>query len=333
MVYIRDVAQVRDGFAVQSNIVNQDGRRSTLITILKSGGASTLDIVKRVKAALPRIQATLPPELDLKQLFDQSLFVRAAVEGVVKEAVIAAGLTATMILLFLGSWRSTLIVALSIPLSILCSVIVMGAMGQTLNVMTLGGLALAVGILVDDATVEIENIHRNLGQRKRLVKAILDGAQQIAVPAFVSTTCICIVFLPVVFVTGAAKYLFTPLAMAVVFAMMTSYLLSRTLVPTMVHYLLAAEVDRYREEHDRGAAGGIFWRAHYAFQARFDRVREGYRNVLGAALEHRRLAAVCFLLICAACVALYPFIGTDFFLLVDACQICLDVRSPAGTIC
>ena len=248
MVYIRDVAQVRDGFAVQSNIVNQDGRRSTLITILKSGGASTLDIVKRVKAALPRIQATLPPELDLKQLFDQSLFVRAAVEGVVKEAVIAAGLTATMILLFLGSWRSTLIVALSIPLSILCSLIVMGAMGQTLNVMTLGGLALAVGILVDNATVEIENIHRNLGQRKPLVRAILDGAQQIAMPAFVSTLSICIVFVPVVFLTGAVQSLCTPLALAVVVAMLASYFLSRTLVPTMMPYLLRSELHRYLEE-------------------------------------------------------------------------------------
>jgi multidrug efflux pump subunit AcrB len=239
---------VRDGYAVQSNIVNQDGRRSTLVTILKSGGASTLDIVKRVKAALPRIQATLPPELNLQLLFDQSLFVRAAVEGVVKEAVIAAGLTATMILLFLGSWRSTLIVALSIPLSILCSVIVMGAMGQTLNVMTLGGLALAVGILVDDATVEIENIHRNLGQRKPLVRAILDGAQQIAMPAFVSTLSICIVFVPVVFLTGAVQSLFTPLALGVVVAMLASYLLSRTLVPTMVQYLLRSELHRYLEE-------------------------------------------------------------------------------------
>src|SRR5438876_6014193 len=294
MVYIRDVAQVRDGFAVQSNIVNQDGRRSTLITILKSGGASTLDIVKRVKAALPRIQATLPPELDLKQLFDQSLFVRAAVEGVVKEAIIAAALTATMILLFLGSWRSTVIVALSIPLSILCSVIVMGAVGQTLNTMTLGGMALAVGILVDDATVEIENIHRNLHQRKRLVKAILDGASQIAVPAFVSTLCICIVFVPVVFISGAAKYLFTPLAMAVVFAMMTSYLLSRTLVPTMVHYLLAAEVERYggeldpndphaaaalaaKQQHRQQKRGlDLIWRTHDLFNAQFERFRRFY---------------------------------------------------------
>jgi len=282
MVYIRDVAHVRDGYAVQSNIVNQDGRRSTLVTILKSGGASTLDIVKRVKDALPRIQATLPPELDLKYLFDQSIFVRAAVEGVVKEAIIAAGLTATMILLFLGSWRSTLIVALSIPLSILCSVIVMGAMGQTLNVMTLGGLALAVGILVDDATVEIENIHRNLGQRKPLVRAILDGAQQIAMPAFVSTLSICIVFVPVVFLTGAVQSLFTPLALGVVVAMLASYLLSRTLVPTMVQHLLRSELHCYLEEGGRRQAPSrnLICNLHYAFNRGFERFRNGYRRCL-----------------------------------------------------
>lgn len=249
-VYVRDVASVRDGFTVQTNIVHSDGRRGVLLSILKSGGSSTLEVVDRVKEALPRIQSTLPPELTITPLFDQSLFVRAAVEGVLKEAAIAAGLTGLMILLFLGSWRSTLIVVISIPLSIIVSIIVLWSLGQTLNVMTLGGLALAVGILVDDATVEIENIHRNLHQRKRLVKAILDGASQIAVPAFVATLCICIVFVPVAFISGAARYLFTPLAMAVVFAMMTSYLLSRTLVPTMVHYLLAAEVEIYGGELD-----------------------------------------------------------------------------------
>jgi len=199
--------QVHDGFAVQTNIVNLDGRRASVISILKSGGASTLDIVNRVKEALPRIQATLPSELDLRFLFDQSLFVRAAVDGVIKEAAIASCLTALMILLFLGSWRSTLIVAISIPLSILCSIVLMRFVGQTLNVMTLGGLALAVGILVDDATVEIENIHRNLGQGKPIIRAILDGAQQIATPAFVSTLSICIVFVPVVFLTGAVQSL------------------------------------------------------------------------------------------------------------------------------
>lgn len=244
-VFIHDVAHVRDGYIPQINVVHNEGNRSVLVTILKLGSASTLDVVESVKSKLPQIRATLPPELKISLFLDQSVFVRASVEGVVKEALIAAGLTALMILLFLGSWRSTLIVVISIPLSILVSIIVLGALGQTLNVMTLGGMALAVGILVDDATVEIENIHRNLHQRKRLVTAILDGASQIAVPAFVATLCICIVFVPVVFISGTAKFLFTPLAMAVVFAVATSYLLSRTLVPTMVHYLLAPQVEKY----------------------------------------------------------------------------------------
>ena len=247
-IYIHDVASVRDGFIVQTNIVHSDGQRGLLLSVLKSGGASTLSVVDGVLARLGAAQAAVPGppgQLTVTPAVDQSVFVRASVEGVVKEASIAAGLTALMILLFLGSWRSTIIVMASIPLSILVSIIILWDMGHTLNVMTLGGMALAVGILVDDATVEIENIHRNLHQRKRLVQAILDGASQIAVPAFVSTLCICIVFVPVVFITGAAKYLFTPLAEAVVFAMMTSYLLSRTLVPTMVHYLLAAEVEMY----------------------------------------------------------------------------------------
>src|SRR3954454_12425783 len=246
-VFIRDVAHVSDKYMPQTNLVHAEGKKGALVSIYKLGNASTLDIVKRIKDALPKILPRVPgyKELKLTPIFDQSIFVRAAVMGVVKEAAIAAGLTGLMILLFLGSWRSTLIICISIPLSILVSIIVLWVLGETLNVMTLGGMALAVGILVDDATVEIENIHRNLHQRKRLVQAILDGAQQIAVPAFVSTLCICIVFVPVVFISGAAKYLFTPLAMAVVFAMMTSYLLSRTLVPTMVHYLLAAEVEQY----------------------------------------------------------------------------------------
>jgi multidrug efflux pump subunit AcrB len=247
-VYIHDIAHVRDGFQVQTNVVHTNGKASVLMPIIKAGGASTLSVVNDILAALPGVMQSLPPEakdLKITPMFDQSVFVRASVEGVIKEAAIAAGLTALMILLFLGSWRSTLIVIASIPLSILVSIIILGFLGYTLNVMTLGGMALAVGILVDDATVEIENIHRNLHQRKRLVQAILDGASQIAVPAFVSTLCICIVFVPVVFISGAAKFLFTPLAMAVVFAMMTSYLLSRTLVPTMVHYLLAGEVEMY----------------------------------------------------------------------------------------
>src|SRR5437867_533257 len=237
-VYIRDVAHVRDGFAVQTNIVAQNRVRSALLTVLKSASASTLDIINRVKAALPRIKATLPSELEITQLFDQSIFVRAAINGVLKEGVIAACLTALMILLFLGSWRSTLVVATSIPLSILCSIIILSVLGQTMNLMTLGGLALAVGILVDDATVEIENIHRNLAMKKPMVRAILDGASQIAVPAFVSTLCICIVFVPIFFLSGTARFLFQPLAMAVIFAMLASYFLSRTVVPTMFRFLL-----------------------------------------------------------------------------------------------
>ncbi len=245
-VFIHDVANVRDGFIVQTNVVHSDGQRGLLLSILKSGGASTLSVVDGILAKLPAAIAAAPGgSLKVVPAIDQSLFVRASVNGVVKEACIAAGLTALMILLFLGSWRSTIIVMASIPLSILVSIICLWALGETLNVMTLGGMSLAVGILVDDATVEIENIHRNLHMRKRLVQAILDGAKEIATPAFVATLCICIVFVPVVFITGAAKYLFTPLAMAVVFAMLTSYLLSRTLVPTMVHYLLAAEVEMY----------------------------------------------------------------------------------------
>ena len=245
-VYLKDVAQVRDGYSVQTSVVRTNGRRGALLTVLRNGKASTLAVVNNVKAALPKILAGLPSALQVKQLFDQSLFVRAAINGVVREGVIAAMLTGLMILLFLGSWRSTVIVCISIPLSILTSMIILNLLGQTINVMTLGGLALAVGILVDDATVEIENTHRNMAMRKPLVRAVLDGAQQIAAPAFVSTLSICIVFVPVLLLTGAAKYLFTPLAMAVVFAMMASYFLSRTLIPTMVHYMLRSEVKAVR---------------------------------------------------------------------------------------
>jgi multidrug efflux pump subunit AcrB len=275
-VYMRDVAQVKDGYSVQTNIVRINGGLSALLTVLRHGGASTLAVVQGVKDLLPRIQATLPPELKISQLFDQSLFVRAAVYGVVREATIAALLTALMILLFLGSWRSTLIVCISIPLSILTSLTVLGLLGQTINVMTLGGLALAVGILVDDATVEIENVHRNMGIKgKTLVRAILDGAQEIAVPAFVSTLCICIVFVPVLMLSGAAKYLFTPLAMGVAFAMLTSYLLTRTVVPTLVHYMLQSEMDLYQdgEGADTPAArsAGVIWRIHQAFDRKFEK--------------------------------------------------------------
>jgi multidrug efflux pump subunit AcrB len=332
-IYVRDVGHVRDGYAIQSNIVRHNGNRATLLTVLKNGGSSTLSIVSKIKEILPRIRSTLPSALKLTLLFDQSIFVRAAINGVLKEATIAAVLTGLMILLFLGSWRSTVIVCISIPLSILTSLAVMNLLGETINVMTLGGLALAVGILVDDATVEIENIHRNMGMRKPIIKAILDGASQIAIPAFVSTLCICIVFVPVIFLSGAARYLFTPLALAVVLAIMASYLLSRTLVPTMVKYLLRGEADRYQNESGEmeHTGHGFFAGIHHGFQTRFERMRNAYRRLLGSALAHRKLVAACFGLIVLACAALIPFIGTDFFPRVDAGQIRLHVRAPAGT--
>jgi multidrug efflux pump subunit AcrB len=328
-VYIKNVAHVRDGYAVQANVVRRDGRRAVLMTILKGEGASTLSVVNRVRAAMPNIQAQLPPELHMEFLFDQSVFVRAAVEGVVKEGAIAAGLTALMILLFLGSWRSTLIVATSIPLSILASIVVLWALGQSLNTMTLGGIALAVGILVDDATVEIENVHRNMGQRKPLRRAILDGAAQIATPAFVSTLCICIVFVPVLFLTGPAAYLFTPLALAVVFAMLASYFLSRTLVPTMVLYMLPPEVPLYVDENAPG--GGPIWRAHRAFNRRFEQLRSAYQGLLAWALGHRGLTVAAMLAFALGSLALAPWTGRDFFPTVDAGQFRLHVRAPSGT--
>lgn len=331
-VYVGDVAHVRDGYAVQTNIVRHNGARAALLTVLKNGGSSTLDIVARLKAILPRIRSTLPAALNLKLMFDQSIFVSAAISGVLREATMAALLTALMILLFLGSWRSTIVVCISIPLSILTSLAILNLLGETINVMTLGGLALAVGILVDDATVEIENIHRNLGQRKPILQAILDGAMQIATPAFVSTLCICIVFVPVIFLTGAARYLFTPLALAVVLAMLASYLLSRTLVPTMVRYLLAPEVARYSGEDGAMEHGsGLFGAIHQGFQSRFERLRAGYRNLLESVLAHRALVTGGFLTVCAVCLGLAPFLGRDFFPQVDAGQIRLHVRAPVGT--
>src|SRR2546423_3585315 len=289
-VFVKDVAHVSDKYMPQINMVHIDGKKGALEPVYKLGGASTLDIVKRVKQTIPNIMPRLPgyKELKITPLFDQSIFVRAAVMGVGKEAAIAAGLTGLMILLFLGSGRSTLIICISIPLSILVSIIILWLLGETLNVMTLGGMALAVGILVDDATVEIENIHRNLHQHKRLVQAILDGAQQIAVPAFVSTLCICIVFVPVWFISGPARSLFTPLAMAVVFAMMTSYLLSRTLVPTLVHYLLAAEVELYGGVEEGGEHHEVrknwLWRFHESFNRQFEKFRRFYGGFLAGAL-------------------------------------------------
>lgn len=421
-VFIRDVAHVSDKYMPQTNMVHAEGKKGALVSIYKLGKASTLDIVKRVKEAIPQIYPSLPnyKELKITPLFDQSVFVRASVTGVVKEAGIAAGLTGLMILLFLGSWRSTLIICISIPLSILVSIICLWACGETLNVMTLGGMALAVGILVDDATVEIENIHRNLHQRKRLVQAILDGASQIAVPAFVSTLCICIVFVPVVFITGPAKSLFIPLAMAVVFAMMTSYFLSRTLVPTMVHYLLESEVELYggveqeglkhthaKRNHHVGLVSSFFWalkawivlgalvllfwglsrmfpdvsarelpkwwlnwpaeynkhpteslmfvarivalgillttliyeifqnnwiwRTHQAFNRQFEKFRRFYGGFLALALKHRLTTSLITLVFVVGSCFLFPFIGRDFFPSVDAGQLRLHVRAPAGT--
>ncbi|MGD0389097.1 MAG: efflux RND transporter permease subunit [Tepidisphaeraceae bacterium] len=338
-VYIKDVAHVRDGFSVQNSIVHADGKRGALMVILKNGGSSTLDIVRRIKAALPVVAARVPASLKITPLFDQSIFVRASVNGVAKEAAIAAGLTGLMVLLFLGSWRSTLIVVISFPLSILVSIIVLYFLGDSLIVMTLGGMALAVGILVDDATVAIENIHRNIGQGKPLLKAILDGSQQIAVPAFVSTLCICIVFVPVAFISGAAKYLFTPLAMAVVFAMLTSYVLSRTLVPTLINYLLPAEMEMYgghldpNDPHARGRIShkNVMWRFHDLFNALFEKFRRIYGGMLVASLKHRALVLAGFALLVLVSLALFPLIGRDFFPTVDAGQIRLHVRTPPGT--
>ncbi|HMD76222.1 MAG TPA: efflux RND transporter permease subunit, partial [Terracidiphilus sp.] len=294
-VYLGDVAQVRDGYTVQTSVVRTNGRRGALLTVLRNGKASTLAVVDNVKKTLPKILAGLTPELHVRQLFDQSVFVRAAIDGVVREAVSAAFLTGLMILMFLGSWRSTLIVCISIPLSILASLMVLSLLGQTVNVMTLGGMALAVGILVDDATVAIENIHRNMAMRKPLIRAVLDGAQQIAVPAFVSTLAICIVFVPVLLLTGAARYLFTPLAMAVVFAMMASYFLSRTLVPTMAHYMLRSEM--------KAGHGKSF------FNRGFERMRESYASMLRWCLEHRALVLVGFTIFVAASLGLSVFVG------------------------
>jgi len=332
-VYLGDVAQVHDGYAVQTNIVRTNGTRGALLTVLRNGQASTLAVVNNVKAALPRIMAGLPPELHVRQLFDQSVFVRAAINGVVREAVTAAFLTGIMILMFLGSWRSTVIVCISIPLSILVSLIVLSMTGQTINVMTLGGMALAVGILVDDATVEIENTHRNMAMKKPLVRAVLDGAQQIAAPAFVSTLCICIVFVPVLLLVGAAKYLFTPLAMAVVYAMMASYLLSRTLIPTMVHYLLKVEVKLYaRGEHGETSGGtGIIWKAHYIFNRRFELMRASYTSLLHWSLDHRGPVLAGFGLLRGR----FPDAGRihrpRLLPTVDSGQMRLHARAPSGT--
>lgn len=322
-IYLRDVATVSDGFALQTNVVRQDGHRGVLMSIIKAGTASTLSVVSGVKNLLPRVATIVPPELKMTPLADQSIFVQGAVSGVIREGVIAAALTGLMILLFLGSWRSTLIIAVSIPLSVLTSIIVISLLGETINIMTLGGLALAVGILVDDATVTIENIERVLREGGSLHDGILKGAAQIAVPALVSTLCICIVFLPMFLLDGVARYLFVPLAEAVVFAMLASYVLSRTLVPTLAMYLL--------KTHGHGSESqNIFAKIQRAFEAGFERVRNAYRALLTALLGNRKLFLPGFLGLCLAGFLLLPWLGQNFFPDTDSGQFILHVRGSTG---
>jgi multidrug efflux pump subunit AcrB len=328
-IYMKDVATVHDGFTPQQNVVRTNGSRGVLLTVTRNGNASTLAIVNAVKNELPKVMATIPQDLKLSVFGDQSLFVRSAVAGVVRETLIAALLTGTVILLFVGSWRSTLIVCISIPLSILTSICILSLLGQTINVMTLGGLALAVGILVDDATVEIENTHRNLAMKKPLVRAVLDGASQIAVPTFVSTLSICIVFVPVLLLTGTARYLFTPLAMAVVFAMLASYFLSRTLVPTMVHHLLRSEVAVYHEGGHHGK--GLLWTLHRAMNSLFERLRYRYLGLLDFSLRHRAYVLLGFLVVSLGSLFLLRLVGQDFFPDVDAGTLRLHARTTPGT--
>jgi multidrug efflux pump subunit AcrB len=331
VVYVKDVAQVHMGFAEQTNIVRENGKRSALLTVMKNGETSTLDIVSQTKSMIPRLTAGLG-NLTITPLFDQSIFVRDSINEVVREASIAAALTGLMILLFLGSWRSTLIVCISIPLSIATSLIVLAALGETINVMTLGGMALAVGILVDDATVEIENTHRNMAEKRPLTQAILHSAQQVAAPAFVSTLSICIVFIPVVLLTGAAKFLFTPLAEAVAFAMMASYFLSRTLVPTMMHFLLGKEIQLYqdpsasvREERDSWV-----WRVHMKFDRQFEKMQHHYKRLLDWCLENAAVTLVLFAVLVVLSLPMTFFIGRDFFPYVDSGQMKLHVNPPEG---
>jgi len=328
-IFVRDVAHVRDGFPPQTNIVRSDGQRGSLMTVLKSGSTSTLDIVKGIRSLLPQLAATMPESLRITALADQSIFVRASINGVIREALIAACLTAIMILIFLGSWRSTIIIAVSIPLSILCSIITLSALGETINIMTLGGLALAVGILVDDATVEIENINRNLEEGKETEQAILDGAAQIAVPAFVSTLSICIVFVPMFFLTGVARYLFVPLAEAVVFAMLASYLLSRTIVPTMAKYLLKVH-DEHAAEQKKNSRNPLV-HLQVKFEHGFEKLRNGYHGLLKKTVAHPVLFTICFFAACLISFALFPWLGQDFFPAVDSGQFKLHVRAQTGT--
>jgi multidrug efflux pump subunit AcrB len=325
-IYLRDVARVSDGFAVQTNVVRQDGHRSVLISVLKSGDSSTLDVVSGIRNVLPRAALTLPPQLKITPIADQSLFVRSAINGVVREAIIAGLLTGIMILLFIGSWRSTVIIAISIPLSILSSILTLSALHETINIMTLGGLALAVGILVDDATVEIENINRILeeGHETEIRQAILDGAQQIAVPALVSTLCICIVFMPLFLLGGVARYLFVPLAEAVVFAMLASYLLSRTLVPTMVMYMLKLNEGREQSRNP-------LVRFQRRFEKGFEALRTAYRGLLTRSVVNRKTFIPAFLAACLSVFLLLPWLGQDFFPQSDAGQFILHVRAKTGS--
>jgi multidrug efflux pump subunit AcrB len=334
-IFIHDIGHVRDGSPPQQSVVHVDGARAVLTTILKAGSASTLAIVQGVKDALPKLRETLPPDFKIVTLNDQSVFVKAAISGVVREGIIAAALTSLMILLFLGSWRSTVVIAVSIPLAILSALAALSAAGQTLNIMTLGGLALAVGILVDDATVTIENINWHLEQGKDVKTAILDGAQQIVTPAFVSLLCICIVFVPMFALRGVAGFLFVPMAEAVIFAMIASFVLSRTLVPTMAMYLLKLHMQRNERdgeiENERFHAMGILSRFQRGFEAKFENIRESYRNLLAMALAHRRIFVAGFLAVIVASFALVPFLGSNFFPSVDSGEIALHVRPQVGT--
>ncbi|MDC0666640.1 efflux RND transporter permease subunit [Nannocystis radixulma] len=323
-LFVRDVAHVHDGYAIQTNIARRDGRRSVVLSVMKTGDASTTDVASRVKALVPVIRAAAPEGLEVELLSDQSTFVTRAIDGLLVEGAIAMLLTATMILLFLGSVRATILVAINIPLAVIISLLCLNALGATINVMTLGGLALAVGILVDDATVEIENIHRNLAMGKSLTRAILDGAQQIAVPAFVASLCISIVFVSVVFLEGPARFIFLPMGMAVAFAVMASYLLSRTLVPTLAMYLL-------RDDHAAAPGRGLFARVHHGFEAGFERLRARYVDLLAWALARPRRVFALFGAVLVATVALVPFVGRDFFPQVDAGQVRLHVTAPPGT--
>src|SRR5467141_348956 len=330
VVYVRDVAHVRDGGPPQTNMVRLEGHRAVLMNVLKTGGASTLDVITEVQQRLPQVQSTLPPSLKIQALGDQSVFVRSAVSGVVREAVIAAALTGLLIMLFLASWRSTLIICISIPLSMLASIICLSAIGETINIMTLGGLALAVGILVDDATVTIENINYHLEQGKPVEQSILDGANQIVTPAFVSLLCICIVFVPMFFLQGVARFLFVPMAEAVMFAMIWSFLLSRTLVPTMAKYLLQPHLHHAEGEGPPPSRNPLL-RFQRAFEARFERVRGGYRDVLSMAMRRRPVFVIGFLGFVGVSFLLVPYLGRNFFPSVDAGSILMHVRTQVGT--